>query len=109
MKKKLSASMQGTPKLSGKRCLCTACGEYFSRERIFSRHRVGEYNQERRCLTRGEMTARGWRRNCDGLWIMEPLQRAGLARVRTYHGGGATHAAPKRKTPKSPNAGKVRV
>lgn len=75
------------PKLTGNRCQCAACGQYFSRERVFNRHRVGPYGKKgqpcgRRCLTLAEMAARGWHVNAEGLWVMDAMQDAGKARLR---------------------------
>lgn len=58
-------------KLTGNRCQCTACGEYFTSVRSFDRHRVGEYANRgrlagRRCLTAVEMDAAGFGRNARG-------------------------------------------
>ena len=47
---------------------CTVCGEYFSGTTMFDRHRVGEHAhlfspehpEGRRCLSRDEMSSRGW-------------------------------------------------
>lgn len=76
------------PELGGRRCQCRACGECFSRERAFDRHRVGRYAKPgelhgaRRCLTVAEITARGWQRNAAGDWIMERMDNAGRSRIR---------------------------
>lgn len=89
------------PTLSGNRCACPTCGELFSRQRAFDRHRVGsyakpgEYQHSRRCLTPDEMAARGWQINAAGFWIMEPLDGAGRARKRAKGHRGATRAAPR--------------
>ena len=55
-------------KLTGARCRCSACGEYFNVVSTFDAHRVGGF-YARRCLTSVEMTARGWLHNDAGLWI----------------------------------------
>lgn len=89
------------PKLSGSRCQCAACGEYFSRDRAFDRHRVGEYAKPgewahgRHCLTPAEMAARGWQRNAAGFWVMDALDAAGRARTRATEGRPATTVAPR--------------
>lgn len=67
--------------LTGATCECTTCGERFSRERSFDRHRVGTIGA-RRCLSSAEMIARGWVRNARGHWINEPLPAAGIKRLR---------------------------
>jgi len=60
-----------TPELTGNRCQCTGCGEYFTSTRAFDRHRVGNYTQPRqpstrRCMTAAEMDAAGFVRNARG-------------------------------------------
>lgn len=56
------------PKLTGGRCQCTACGECFTSERTFDKHRVGQFGSDRRCLTVAEMVAAGWATNARGFW-----------------------------------------
>jgi hypothetical protein len=56
-------------RLSGNRCQCTACGEFFNRVSTFDKHRVGQIGVDRRCLTPEEMRANGWRLNAAGFWI----------------------------------------
>jgi len=65
------------PKLTGNRCQCTACGEYFSSERSFDRHRIGQFGIDRRCMTTDAMTADGWARNGRGFWLTPDPRRAG--------------------------------
>lgn len=69
-------------KLTGRRCHCCGCGEYFNGERGFDRHRIGGYGVNRRCLTVAEMTARSWHRNAAGFWAVTRLDSAGKARIR---------------------------
>lgn len=57
--------------LTGNKCQCTACGEFFNRVSTFDRHRVGVIGVDRRCLTSDEMTAKGWRLNGRGFWLTE--------------------------------------
>ncbi|MBB1061860.1 hypothetical protein [Marilutibacter spongiae] len=89
------------PNLAGRACLCRACGEYFSRERAFDRHRTGDYaapgqwQGNRRCLTEAEMTERGWHRNAARCWTMETLDLAGRNRVRPADGSTANSVAKK--------------
>lgn len=77
-----------TRKLTGNRCQCAKCGEYFNGLQPFDKHRVGEYakagqRNTRRCLAVAEMKARGWTRNVAGFWTTEArAQRA--ARHRAY-------------------------
>lgn len=63
-----------SPVLTGRRCQCTACGDYFNSDTGFDRHRVGHFQSAegpsaRRCLSADEMTAKGWIRNAAGFWI----------------------------------------
>jgi hypothetical protein len=74
------------PGLTGNRCECTACGEYFSSERSFDRHRIGQFGIDRRCMTADAMTADGWARNDRGFWLTPDPRRAGadIPAPRTY-------------------------
>lgn len=58
-------------KLTGNKCECTACGQFFNRVSTFDRHRVGQFGVDRRCLTMDEMTAKGWRLNDKRFWLTE--------------------------------------
>ena len=68
------------PKLTGCRCQCPACGDYFGSVVVFDRHRVGNFGRPgeivntRRCLAPAEMEARGWVRNQRGFWIRRTPQ-----------------------------------
>ena len=42
------------------RCLCSVCGEYFSSDRAFDRHRHGPAD-DRSCFTPPDMYQRGFR------------------------------------------------
>ena len=83
-------SLTSKPRLTGSRCLCRTCGDYFNSVSMFDKHRVGEY-PARRCLTSEEMSARGYVRNEAGFWI----------RARSWHRmprdddqeGSGTHVA----------------
>ena len=68
-----------SPKLTGCRCQCVACGEYFGSVRGFDRHRVGEYEANRRCLDLGEMLQSGWARDGRGFLLTPDPRRAGVA------------------------------
>ena len=92
-------------KLSGDRCRCPTCGEYFNSTRAFDRHRTGTYQPlERRCLTTAEMEVRGMSRNVRGFWITSPMAILGT-RSRTGAAIGTDPlpsqgvAAAHRKTP----------
>lgn len=79
-------STREQPKLTGRRCQCCGCGEYFNGERGFDRHRVGVYGVNRRCLSVAEMIARGWYRNTAGFWAMARLDSA--RRAQLWHAQG---------------------
>jgi hypothetical protein len=57
------------PKLCGNQCQCSGCGELFACVGTFDRHRVGDHGNARRCLSLGEMLAKGWIQNAGGFWI----------------------------------------
>jgi hypothetical protein len=59
-------------RLTGSRCRCPACSDLFNSVSVFDRHRVGPWTDRgihRRCLTRAEMTERGWSVSPAGFWI----------------------------------------
>jgi hypothetical protein len=79
------ASDHIAPRLTGSRCRCPTCGEYFNSTSVFDRHRVGLWRDQgihRRCLSGDEMTARGWSLNAKGFWIERQRSAAGLDRAR---------------------------
>lgn len=86
-----------TPNLTGSRCMCPACGQYFASVAVFDRHRVGQFAgvggiNTRRCLTVAEMMAQEWPQTEKGFWL-RPAARA----VHSALGGApdtppATHA-----------------
>jgi hypothetical protein len=81
--------------MSGK-CECTACGQIFKSSRGFDMHRIGGYGEpiykitskgkrgevtsytkpNRRCMTEGEMLARGMVKNDKGQWITEAYDKS---------------------------------
>jgi hypothetical protein len=74
---------------------CRTCGEDFSGDDIFARHRVGTHEylyaeglemdppreDGRRCLDVDEMEAKGWRLNKRGRWA-DPVKAEQAARMR---------------------------
>lgn len=61
-------------KLTGNRCRCQGCGEFFNSSCVFDRHRAGPFGTlrhpgSRRCLSVAEMGAKGWLRSRAGFWI----------------------------------------
>lgn len=71
------------PRLTGCRCQCAVCGEYFGSERAFARHRVGDYaaprqwRGTRRCLSVSDLLGAGWHRNVRGFLLTPDPRRAG--------------------------------
>lgn len=56
-----------TAKLTGQRKQCPTCGELFTCNSAFEKHRTGRMNS-RRCLTVEEMSAAGMFRGEDQFW-----------------------------------------
>lgn len=86
------------PKLTGRRCECTSCGDLFNSESAFDRHRVGEFaglggTSSRRCLTEAELLAIGWSRNGAGAWITRPFLALPESHKQGAEGIGATNIA----------------
>ena len=72
-------------KLRGNHCQCSGCLEYFNSTSVFTRHRVGDWQNRganRRCLSVVEMEAKGWLRNAGGFWIEKARQAIDPARQR---------------------------
>ena len=82
------------PKLTGNRCQCPACGEYFGSVRGFDRHRVGEYRPGgRRCLSVAELRGLGWAMDGRGFLLTPDPRRAGAALQRDISTLPATRVA----------------
>lgn len=65
-------------RLTGNRCQCPTCGDYFGSVRGFDRHRIGTIGTpERRCMNGVEMLAAGWSRNARGFLLTPDRRRAG--------------------------------
>jgi hypothetical protein len=58
---------RSTVKLTGQRNQCPTCGELFTRNSVFEKHRTGKMDN-RRCLTVEEMDAAGMFRGEDQFW-----------------------------------------
>jgi hypothetical protein len=74
-------------------CECPSCGQGFGGVTLFDKHRVGEVGA-RRCLTAGEMAAKGWHQDGKGLWKAKapatmpfPADTGGANRLRRTEGG----------------------
>jgi len=89
------------PRLTGNRCACTACGEYFSSERSFDRHRIGQFGTDRRCMSADAMTADGWARNARGFWQTPDPRRAGAAIPAHRTHGARVQPTPAADAPKT--------
>jgi len=66
--KDVKATRDTSPKLTGMRCRCSGCGEYFNSVSVFDQHRTGDATM-RRCLTVDDMMAKRWSVNAAGFWI----------------------------------------
>lgn len=64
-----------TRRLTGSRCLCRGCGEYFNSVFSFDRHRIWASPTVQRCLTHEEMVRKGMSINASGFWITEPHRK----------------------------------
>jgi len=69
------------PRLTGSRCVCRTCGQYFNSVSMFDAHRIG-LHPSRRCLSPFELAQRGYTLNPKGFWIrvQKPAQLAQDAR-----------------------------
>ena len=89
---------QPTLPLSGNRCQCAACGEYFNSTSVFDRHRRGDYGNPaspRRCLRPEEMEARGFSKNTKGFWVRCRLQAGTIRQLEEPKGEEAAFLAPR--------------
>lgn len=77
--------------LTGCRCQCVACGDYFGNVVGFDRHRVGWYGVDRHCLTAGELASRGWVRNVRGFWLRARAERGPVGAQAHISPPPATH------------------
>jgi hypothetical protein len=99
-----------TKRLTGNRCQCPTCAEYFNGVQPFDKHRVGDIGKDRRCLTVAEMQARGWMRSPAGFWSerADPHARP-RAHVFAAHRAPSArvspHRAPRAQEPRLRKAG----
>jgi hypothetical protein len=57
-------------KLTGNRCKCPSCGQYFNSTYAFDTHRIGTFQPMRRmCLTPEQMIEEGMAQSAKGFWI----------------------------------------
>ncbi len=92
------------PKLTGNRCQCTDCGDYFNGLDAFDRHRVGSFAKAaqantRRCLTVAEMEAAGLIRNAAGFWMADSRAQRTARRSAAGVEARRTHGAMVLHTP----------
>jgi len=57
------------PKLTGRVCQCTVCGEVFNSEAGFNKHRIGTHGVDRRCMTPDAMREAGMALNSRMRWV----------------------------------------
>lgn len=58
-----------TRQLTGARCKCGGCGEYFNSVYAFDRHRRGDADSSTRyCLTTAQLAANRWTQDALGFW-----------------------------------------
>lgn len=94
------------PTLTGCRCQCPTCGDYFGNVRGFDRHRIGTVGTgDRRCLSDAEMMADGWQRNARGFLLTPDARRAGAGIQATRAPLPATHLAETREAAAFSTAG----
>lgn len=55
--------------LRGDRNQCQACKQYFNSTYSFDKHRRGDFQVDRRCLTPNEMLEKKMSLNARGFWI----------------------------------------
>jgi hypothetical protein len=66
-------------RLTGSRCRCGACGEFFNSVSVFDAHRAGSWadrGAHRHCLTAEQLIARGYRLSPLGFWIRGPSRKS---------------------------------
>lgn len=56
-------------RLTGQRNKCPTCGKYFNSNAAFSKHRIGDFGKNRRCMADYEMTGAGMVVNKKGFWV----------------------------------------
>lgn len=64
-------------KLTGDRNQCRGCGEYFNSTFAFEKHRIGEFGEDRRCMTVDEMRGAKMDKNAAQFWVSSRMP-AGL-------------------------------
>lgn len=83
--------------LTGDRCRCPTCREYFNSTTAFDKHRIGSFSVDRRCLNPTEMQAKGMSQNAGGFWITkkftsQPLREGVLPAIGPDPGIGSAPA-----------------
>jgi hypothetical protein len=73
-------------KLTGNRCQCQGCYEYFNSIYAFDEHRAGNCandGKNRHCLTIEEMESRGFVKNRLDFWVRRKSDTSALRRMRS--------------------------
>jgi hypothetical protein len=68
-----TAKQDATAPLRGDRCQCPSCHQRFNSTYAFDRHRIGQYESTRRCLTNSQMLGKGMARNKAGFWVSQSM------------------------------------
>jgi hypothetical protein len=92
------------PRLTGNRCQCRTCGEYFGNVRGFDRHRIGDYGKDRRCISAADLLASGWVRNARGFLLTPDPRRAGADIPAPRAPSAMQHHCPAPSAPESAQA-----
>lgn len=79
------------PRLTGSRCRCAACLQFFNSTSAFDLHRTGTHGVDRHCREPSEMLALGMSVNDLGFWIE---RRRGEARQKRGSHAQETRSAP---------------
>ncbi len=84
-------------KLSGNRCQCPACGQFFNSVSVFNRHRDGSFDDpanRRRCLTIRQMLAKGFAQNGKGSGVRHCRKAGTIRRQGATEGHPSTTVVP---------------
>lgn len=71
-------------KLTGDRCKCPSCGQYFNSTYAFDMHRIGTFQPMRRvCLTVDQMLEEGMAQNAQWFWISRKRRDSTLPQAQS--------------------------
>ena len=73
-------------RVTGSRCKCAECGDFFNSTTAFDKHRAGPYDRPpfRWCLSEFAMEVVGMAKNADGFWASKLF---GDAKTRAFAPG----------------------